>query len=215
MKKTVYFISGLGADKRAFNFLDLSFCNPIFIDWIEPLPKETLEQYAQRMYQQIKDENPIIVGLSFGGMLTTEMAKGNPKIKAIIIASNKVHTEFPTLLKIGKILPAYKWVPGNVTKKINRTLSWFLGVKGTEQRKIRQLLIQDSDPKFTKWAIEAILFWKNKTVPTNITHIHGTADKLLPYRYVKPDYTIEDGEHLMVMDKAEEISALLRKLILA
>ena len=212
--QNVYFISGLGADKRAFNFLDLSFCHPIFIDWMEPLPKENLQQYALRMYQQIPDKKPVIVGLSFGGMLTTEMAIANPDVKGIIISSNKVHTEFPTLLKFGKIFPAYKWIPESFTKKINSTLSWFLGVKGIEQRKIRSLLIQDSDPKFTKWAIEAIMNWKNKTVPKNIVHIHGTTDKLLPYRYVKPDYTIVGGEHLMVMDKAEEISALLKKLIL-
>jgi pimeloyl-ACP methyl ester carboxylesterase len=212
--KNVYFISGLGADKRAFNFLDLSFCNPIFIDWMQPLPKETLKQYALRMYQQITDENPVIVGLSFGGMLTTEMANANPNVKAIIISSNKLPTEFPRLLKIGKVFPAYKWVSGNFNKKFNQTFSWFLGVKGTEQRKIRQDLIRDSDPKFTKWAIEAILHWDNKTIPQNIVHIHGTADKLLPYRYVKADYTIKDGEHLMVMDRPEEISALLKQLIM-
>jgi pimeloyl-ACP methyl ester carboxylesterase len=213
MMKKVYFISGLGADKRVFNFLDLSFCTPIFIDWIQPLPKETLQQYALRMYEQIEEENPIVVGLSFGGMLTTEMAKKNPAMQAIIISSNKLPTEFPILLKIGKILPAYKWVPGSFSKKINKTLSWFLGVKGDEQRKIRQSLIQDSDPVFTKWAIEAIMHWPNKIVPQNIVHIHGTADKLLPYRYVSADYTIEGGEHLMVMDKAAEVSALLKKLI--
>lgn len=213
MMKKVYFISGLGADKRAFNFLDLSFCTPIFIDWIQPLPKETLQQYALRMYEQIEEENPIVVGLSFGGMLTTEMAKKNPAMQAIIISSNKLPSEFPTLLKIGKILPAYKWVPGSFSKKINKTLSWFLGVKGDEQRKIRQSLIQDSDPVFTKWAIEAIMHWPNKIVPQNIVHIHGTADKLLPYRYVSADYTIEGGEHLMVMDKAPEVSALLKNLI--
>jgi hypothetical protein len=33
--KKVYFISGLGADKRAFSFLDLSFCEPVFINWIQ------------------------------------------------------------------------------------------------------------------------------------------------------------------------------------
>lgn len=212
--QSVYFISGLGADKRAFSFLDLSFCNPIFIDWMEPLPKETLQQYALRMYQQITDVNPVIVGLSFGGMLTTEMANASPNIKAIIISSNKLPTEFPRLLKIGKVFPVYKWTSGSFNKKFNQTFSWFLGVKGTEQRKVRQDLIRDSDPKFTKWAIEAILHWKNKTIPKNIVHIHGTADKLLPYRYVKADHTIKDGEHLMVMDKAGEISALLKKLII-
>jgi pimeloyl-ACP methyl ester carboxylesterase len=213
MKKNAYFISGLGADKRAFGFLDLSFCNPVFIDWIEAKPKETLPEYALRLRGLIPEENPIVVGLSFGGMLTTEMAKQNPNLKAIIISSNKLPTEFPTLLKIGKYVPAYKWTSGKFNKKFNQTFSWFLGVKGEEQRKVRQALIRDSDPIFTKWAIEAILHWDNTVVPKNLIHIHGTADKLLPYRYVKADYTIQDGEHLMVMDKAEELSSLLKQLI--
>jgi pimeloyl-ACP methyl ester carboxylesterase len=71
----VYFISGLCADKRAFSFLNLSFCEPVFINWIQPLKNESLSAYALRLKEQIRDDNPIIVGVSFGGMLATEMAK--------------------------------------------------------------------------------------------------------------------------------------------
>ena len=53
--KKVYFISGLGADKRIFSFLDLSFCEPVFIDWITPLKNESLESYALRLRKQIPD----------------------------------------------------------------------------------------------------------------------------------------------------------------
>ena len=49
--------------------------------------------------------------------------------------------------------------------------------------------------------------------PKNVIHIHGTADRLLPYRYVKADYIINNGEHVMIMDKGEEVSELLKKLI--
>jgi len=38
----VYFLSGLGADKRIFELLNLSFCEPVFIDWIPPQQNETL-----------------------------------------------------------------------------------------------------------------------------------------------------------------------------
>ena len=88
--KKVYFISGLGADKRAFSFLDLSFCEPVFIEWIKPLHKESLQQYALRLKEQIKEASPTIVGMSFGGMLATEIAKLDATAKIIIISSNKL-----------------------------------------------------------------------------------------------------------------------------
>jgi len=105
--KKVYFISGLGADKRVFSFLDLSFCVPVFIEWITPLKKESLESYALRLSKNIPEINPTIVGISFGGMLATEIAKANPDIKAIIISSNKTSAELPNLFRIGKYLPVY------------------------------------------------------------------------------------------------------------
>ncbi|MCU0322820.1 MAG: alpha/beta hydrolase [Chitinophagaceae bacterium] len=209
----VYFIPGLGADKRAFSFLDLAFCTPVFINWITPLPNEPLPNYAQRLTAQIKEPNAIVVGLSFGGMLATEIAKNNPQMKVILISSNKTPTEFPKLLKIGKFIPAYKWLPNNSMKKSSNFFAWLLGAKGKEQRIIQQQIAKDTNPAFTKWAIYAILHWKNTVIPSNVVHIHGTADKLLPYRLVKADYTIEGGEHLMIMDKAKEVSALLKQLI--
>lgn len=88
-----------------------------------------------------------------------------------------------------------------------------LGTRGAEQRKVQRQILQDSDSSFTRWAVHAILTWKNTTVPPNVIHIHGTADRLLPYRYVKADYTVDKGRHIMILDNAEEISQLLKKLI--
>jgi pimeloyl-ACP methyl ester carboxylesterase len=144
----VFFISGLGADKRAFSFLDLSFCQPIFIDWISPLENESLESYALRLRQQIQEEHPVVVGVSFGGMLATEMAKADPLMKAIIIASNKSSDEFPAYLRLAKYLPIYKWLPEVLIKKA--PLHWILGVKEKEQKKLLCDIIADSNPAFLK-----------------------------------------------------------------
>ena len=211
--QTVYFITGLGADKRTFSFLDLSFCNPIFIDWFIPLHNETMGAYAERLRAIIPETNPTIVGLSFGGMLLTEMAKADKNIKAIIVSSNKTASEFPFWLRLGKYFPVYKWVPDFFYTYYSFITLWFLGAKGKEERKVLRKIIANTDIYFTKWAIGAIMNWDNETVPSNITHIHGTADKLLPYMFVKSNYTINAGEHLMIMDKATEISALLKRII--
>jgi pimeloyl-ACP methyl ester carboxylesterase len=212
--KKVYFISGLGADKRAFSFLDLSFCEPVFIEWIKPQEKESLKDYALRLKNQITDPHPTIIGVSFGGMLATEIAKSDPSVKAIIIASNKTKNEFPKIFLAGKYIPAYKWVPPSLLKKATLIRNKFFGPKGEKQKQIFREILNDADTDFSKWAIYSILHWDNAEIPANLTHIHGTSDRLLPYRLVKADFTIKGGSHLMVMNQHDDISALLKKLII-
>lgn len=211
--KKVYFISGLGADRRVYSFLDLTFCEAVYVDWIKPFDKETLEAYAHRLRNEIPDPHPIIVGLSFGGMLATEMAKSDPDLRAIIISSSKTTDEFPRYLRAGKYFPFYKWMSGKLMKRSAHWIKWVFGRNGKEQKKVFLEIIRDVDTDFTKWAIDAILHWKNKVAPKNVTHLHGTADRLLPYRLVRADYMIKGGNHVMPMDSHVEISALLKKLI--
>jgi len=211
--KKVYFISGLGADKRVFSFLDLSFCEPVFIDWITPLKKEPLERYARRLRDTIPEKDPAIVGISFGGMLAAEMAHADRNIKAVIIASNKSAGEFPRYLRASRYFPVYRWLPSGILKRSAYAFKWMLGRNEKQQKKIILDIIRDTDIHFVKWAVDAILHWDNKTMQGNIIHIHGTADRLLPYRLVKADYTIQGGAHVLPLDRHEEVSALLKKLL--
>ena len=209
----VYFISGLGADKRVFSYLDLSFCEPVYIDWIEARTGETLAQYATRLRELIPEEAPVIVGLSLGGMIATEMAKQDERVKTIIVSSNKLASEFPPHLKMFRHLPFHKVIPGVALKKYQNVYTSIFGVKDPEQKKLMFRIIKDSDMKFVKWAITAILKWDNKIVPPNLVHIHGTADRLLPFKRAQAHYVIEGGSHVMTFDKAEQISAIMRELI--
>lgn len=211
--KTVYFISGLGADSRSFGFLDLSFCDARFVQWIAPAYNETLASYAMKMFDSINDENATIVGMSFGGMLATEMAKRYPNTKVIVIASAKTHLEIPPYLRFWRHFPIYKLHNQRIKNYSGGFALRILGAKGVEQKKIQQQIMKDHDAAFIRWASGAIVNWNNTTVPNNVVHIHGSADKLLPYRYVKADYTIKNGEHVMVLDQAEEVSLLLKMLI--
>ena len=175
--------------------------------------QETLQSYALRLFTLINDEQATIVGLSFGGMLATEMAKAHPLTKVILISSAKTFNEIPPYLRFWRRLPIYKYVSNNSMKISGGIVLRILGAKGKKQQQLQQQIIKSSNPQFTKWAMDAIVKWRNKTVPPNVTHIHGMADKLLPYRYVKADHSIKDGEHVMVMDRATELSALLKQLI--
>ena len=67
--KTIYLIPGLGFDCRIFRNLEVGPIDKKPLEWIEPLPKESLQEYAGRMAEGIQEEDqPItIVGHSFGG----------------------------------------------------------------------------------------------------------------------------------------------------
>jgi pimeloyl-ACP methyl ester carboxylesterase len=210
----VYFLSGLGADKTVFQLLDLSFCEPVFIDWIKPLPDEQLQQYALRIKKEcIPADDAVIVGLSFGGMLATEIATYYPNTRSIIISSSKTKNEIPALYRAGKYFPLYKWLPGKLQKTFMRFYEKRFGVRSKTGKKIYQNVIKQADISFNRWAIHALLYWDNMEVPANIVHVHGTADKILPYKNITCNYTIQNGGHLMVMENAREISAILQELI--
>jgi len=64
-----------------------------------------------------------------------------------------------------------------------------------------------------KWAANEILNWKNETRPSNLFHIHGTKDRIFPYKNTNADIKIPGGTHLMVHNRSEEISKILSQRI--
>ena len=55
--------------------------------------------------------------------------------------------------------------------------------------------------------------WKNQTAIKNIIHIHGTSDRILPIRFAKPDIKVINGGHLMTLNKADELTSIIRGLV--
>jgi pimeloyl-ACP methyl ester carboxylesterase len=211
----VYFLSGLGADKTVFQFLDLKYCEPIFISWIKPFHNEILSSYALRLkdFYKIPDD-AIICGLSFGGMLATELAKEFSSLKVILISSAKTKYEMPPFYRVGKYFSMHNFAPAPIQRWFMLNIKFFFGLTTPIYIKVYEELIKNSDIDFNKWAVTALVNWNNTHIPGNITHIHGTTDKILPYKYVKCNHTIKQGGHLMIMEQASLISKLLQDIIL-
>jgi hypothetical protein len=53
--------------------------------------------------------------------------------------------------------------------------------------------------------------WKNTAMVTNATHIHGTNDRILPFKTA--DIKVANGGHLMILNKGKEISELIRQIL--
>jgi pimeloyl-ACP methyl ester carboxylesterase len=211
----IYFISGLGVDERVFQRLSLS---PKFsihhIEWIEPLYKEPIKDYAKRLSLSIDQNIPFaLVGLSFGGMMAIEINQFKQPVKTIIISSAAIRSELPWFIRVLRFLPVYKFIPFRLLTKPNLLLYRLFGVRKKDERLLMKQILCDTDPLLLKWSIRAIANWTNETIPPNLIHIHGTADKILPINCVKADIIIEGGEHFMIYSKADEISAILNGLL--
>lgn len=114
----VYCFSGLGADFRIFARLRLHNAHLLPIEWHMPLAKETLPEYALRLASQIIHPNPVLLGVSFGGMLVTEIAKQIPYEKAIIVSSCKTRHELPWYLRGAGRLGLHKVVPYEIVTNV-------------------------------------------------------------------------------------------------
>ncbi|HTE28967.1 MAG TPA: alpha/beta hydrolase [Chryseolinea sp.] len=208
--KAVYIFSGLGADHRAFQFIDFSGFDITFIRWVEPAGKESIESYSRRLTEQIESTRPILIGLSFGGLIAIEVAKFIDTEKIILISSAKTWRGIPFFYRFPGRLKFHKILPARLLRKRNIFSNWFFGIKGARERELLSEILADTEPAFLKWAIDKIVTWRNTQVPENLRHIHGTADRILPVRYVEADIKVAGGGHFMIADKAKELSDLIR-----
>eukprot|EP01133_Synstelium_polycarpum_P011091 gene11091-12922_t len=215
MTMRIYLISGLGADRRAFGKLDFPVGAQLYyLDWIDPLPKESLEHYAGRLSQGIDRSLPFyLVGLSFGGMLATEISKYLKPVHTFLISSVPFYRELPWYYRSAGRLGLEKIVPASQMKNVNSFGLKFLGAQSKDELNLLKQLVADSDPIFIKWALTCILNWRNKEKPLNLTHIHGNADHVLPMKYTRPDVVLQGGGHFMVYANAKEISQVINNVL--
>jgi pimeloyl-ACP methyl ester carboxylesterase len=211
----IYFLSGLGTDERVFQWLSYEGYRPVHIPWLVPERGEALAHYAQRMASSIKAEHPVLVGLSFGGMVAIEIAKQMKAQKVILISSVKDSSEVPIYFKMFRLFPLHRIFPFKPLLWALYWLAyWLFAPEGNDERILFKNILQETDSHFLKWALHQVVIWRNKEIPEHLVHIHGRRDRIFPYRFVSPDYTLENSGHLMVMNRAKEISNLIEKLAL-
>jgi len=213
VSKEIYFFSGLGADERVFQFLNPEGCKPIFIRWIRPEENEPVERYASRILPQIKSTKPVLVGLSFGGIVAIEIARLIETEKVILISSVKTRNEIPYYLRLTGNFYLHKILPAWFYKKAKRPAFWFFGTESQTEEELLSSIIDDTDWHFAKWATDEFLHWKNAAPISNVIHVHGTCDRILPYRFVKADIAVNHGGHFMVVSKGSKLSEILTKIL--
>lgn len=207
----LYFISGLGADRRAFEKLKLPPKFSLhYLDWIQHKKGDTLNDYAGRLALLVDTSKPFaIVGLSMGGMIASAMTQFLQPYKTILISSVGCREEFPPLLKLARLTQLHRLIPVSLIGKPTAIAYWLFGARTKNEKRLMSHIISSSNPHFVKWGIGAILNWNNKIRPKELYHIHGDKDRILPARYTNPDVLVKNGSHFMVWTKGGEVSRLL------
>lgn len=210
-----YFISGQAADEKLFENLTLpSYINIRHVHWIEPLRKESLINYCKRLSKQIDQAGDfVLIGVSLGGVVTIELNKILKPKQTIIISSIATRFELGLFLEFIRFFQIHKIVPAGFYKWHTSVLDWFFGVKTKREKELLELYARNASKNYMKWAVNEILNWKNEIRPPNLFHIHGTKDRIFPYEKTHADVLIKDGTHLMVHNRAEEISKLITEKI--
>ena len=209
----IYCISGFGADERVFSKLDFGEFPIHFIPWLIPLQKERIEEYAKRMSEKIKHDNPILLGLSFGGIMCIEIAKLVKTHKVILISSVKSLHEIPLWLKLAGKSKLNRFFPLRSFRIFEPIQNYNLGIENIDELKLVREYRRNIGRQYTDWAVQQILHWKNIWQPGNCIHIHGGKDHIFPIKNIKADYIIPDGGHFMIMNRGEKVNEIIKELL--
>ena len=216
-KIPIYLMPGLAASSTIFEHLKLpdDTFELFYLEWFLPEDKESIEAYAFRMTQKIKHENPVLIGVSFGGILVQEMAMHILTRKVIIISSVKSNLELPLRMKIAKSTKAYKIIPTHLVSNIEALAKYTFGENVVSRRlKLYEKYLQMRDKKYLDWAIENVILWRRTKPDKNVIHIHGDADAVFPIRHIKNSIVIKGATHILVLMKYKWLNENLPKLIL-
>ncbi|MEN8928405.1 MAG: hypothetical protein ABF258_05630 [Flavobacteriales bacterium] len=211
-KQTLYLIPGFLTDRTIYkDFLSDERLNCEVIEFIAPTDKnEPIEEYAKRMTDSIDtNQNVVLLGTSFGGILSIEMAKHIEVEKMILISSAKNRGELNPLMKIPNSSKILDFIPDSIVKKTIEA-GYDIGkkiipdIKEVKSEEISEM-IHNIDGTLEKWIIKKINNWQGENEVEDFLHLHGDKDPVFPIKHIQDCEVIEGGNHNMVIVKSQLI----------
>lgn len=212
----VYFMPGLAASSLIFEriSLDKEKFEMFFLEWEIPQENETLVAYANRVSRKILHPNPVLIGVSFGGILVQEIASFVNARKVIIISSVKCNAEFPVRMKIAKTTKAYKLIPTKLLQNIENLAKFSFGGIINQRIELYKKFLTIRDKSYLEWAIKQVILWDRLEIDPKIVHIHGDQDDVFPIKNIKNCIIVKGASHIMILNKYKWLNENLPKIIL-
>lgn len=186
----------------------------VLLEWQLPLEGESLSDYAKRLSEKITHKSPVLIGVSFGGIMVQEMVKFvNPR-KVIIISSVRCNAQFPRRMKIAKSTKAYKLIPMDLFINIEKLAKYSFGNKINERIHLYEKFLSVRDKKYLEWAVEQVILWDRCDIDEKVVHIHGDQDEVFPIKYIDNCVVVKGGTHIMILNKYKWLNENLPRIIL-
>jgi len=187
---------------------------PLLLEWFVPEKGMTLSQYALEMNKKIVHKNPVLVGVSFGGILVQEMARYLPTRKTIIISSVKKTSELPKKMVFAKYTNAHKLLPTGLVHNVELLAKYAFGETVTKRLKLYEQYLSIRNKSYLDWSLDQIINWEQDTYPENLVHIHGEKDPVFPIEKIEQCITVKNGTHTMIIHRAKWFNEHLPTIIL-
>ena len=183
------------------------------IDWIQPKKNESIKTYCVRLSKKIKHKNPILLGVSFGGIIAQELDKIIKVKKLIIVSSVKSHKEYPILYKIARDYQLNNALPFGMFDNFIK-FSLKLNINKLYKRiDLAERYLTERNEIYLEWAVWSLLNWKQEKYRPDLIHIHGDKDKVFPIENISKCIKIKGGRHEMIILKAKWFNENLPSLI--
>ncbi|OYQ38030.1 alpha/beta hydrolase [Flavobacterium cyanobacteriorum] len=216
-KIPVYFVPGLASSPLIFEYIKL----PVerfeihIIEWIMPGKNEPLRSYCKRLLGTVKHENPVLIGVSMGGLVVQEMKKLIAPRKVIIISSVKSNKQFPRRMWLARRTRMYTIFPTRIMQHVDKVSGLFPGNNFIKRRlKLYEKFLGVRDKKYLDWSFKTVINWDRAKPDPEVIHIHGTDDCVFPVKYIDTPYIpVPGGTHIMIINRFSWFNEHLPKII--
>jgi pimeloyl-ACP methyl ester carboxylesterase len=214
----IILLPGMAGDARLFREVKVPGFAVETPDHVEPREGENLASYAERVAEvQRIDENAVIGGASFGGMLVAQIA-AKRKVKALVLLST---TLAPRTLPLAyrALEAAGPLIPDALLslRSWPALLELRLGPLTPPALAALREMSRAFPPSHIRRFGRMVMTWPGVEKPACPTLVvHGAADRMIPLYCAKPDVVLEDAGHVFTLTHperaGEELARFLRQI---
>ncbi len=212
----VYFMPGMAANPSIFKNITLppEKFEQHLLEWFVPRRGATLSEYAEEMVQHIHHENPVLVGVSFGGLLVQEMARFLEVRKVIVVSSVKHESELPKRMLFAKYTKVHKLLPTGLVNNVELLAKYAFGETVNKRLELYEEYLSIRDKYYIDWSLDQIVNWRQTYRPERLVHIHGEKDAVFPISNILDCIPVKNGTHTMIIHRAKWFNERLPTIIL-
>ncbi|VVV01708.1 alpha/beta hydrolase [Mesonia sp.] len=211
----VYFMPGMAANPSIFEYIQLPD-DQYTIHWLKwkiPYKNECMHSYITRMLEDVIHPHPVLIGVSFGGVIVQEMAKLIPVKRLILVSTVKSKHELPARMKMARKTGLYKILPTSLAGRIGDLENLPVGEFTKKRAHLYKQYLSVSDKEYLDWAIEQMVCWDQEEPLKGTIHIHGDKDVVFPIKNIENCIILEGGTHIMIINRFRWFNKHLPSLI--